>query len=124
MCRHYIFLGIGVSPNFKNEVKRLPWVLPDYQIFNGEIHSWGIDRLPPGMMKFDLPDRYKSKTDFHWSVDLVRAPTCKSHSPYLNLVKSGRNNENLRKLIRSYLDMVKQHILHLPDLSSFPEGKY
>ena len=105
-----------------HNVLQLPWLLADYQKFHSEVHSWGIDRLPPNLMSYDLPESYKSESAFHWSIDLVVAPPCGSHSPYLNLVKSGRNNEKRRKIIRTYLELIKQHVLHLPELSSFPEG--
>lgn len=116
-----VYSGIGVSMDPHN-VMQLPWLLPDYQIFHDQVFKWGMDRLPPNMMSYALPERYTLSSEYIWKVDLVVVPPCLSDSMYLNIVKSGRNNEKRRAMIRLYAKMVKDYILQQPDPNPLPQG--
>ena len=84
---------------------QLPWLHKDSQRFYDEIYSWGMDRLPPKLMSYDLPERFKDVSN-SWKVELKVTPDCPTDRVPLFLVKTSRTNQKRRESIRNFYSII------------------
>ncbi|CAG5110839.1 Oidioi.mRNA.OKI2018_I69.chr2.g5195.t1.cds [Oikopleura dioica] len=108
--------GLSLDKDCYNLIQ-LPFELKAFKDFYEDNYDWGMDRKPPKLMDYDLPDIYREEAQ--WTIEIEVAPSCDASS-YLYLVKSSRTNTDRRNFLRAFQEFDKNStkipIDHLPQM--------